>query len=58
MAARVTVAATAKVISKPRRFTPRRAALTLVGSSLDHNDMFQMFFVCYETPQKGELPVL
>ncbi|CAB3984623.1 iron-sulfur cluster assembly 1 homolog, mitochondrial [Paramuricea clavata] len=35
MAARVTVAATAKVISKPRRFTPRRAALTLSPSAVN-----------------------
>ena len=45
MAAKSTIAAAAKVISKPRRFTPRRAALTLVGFKLDHNDIMT-FFVC------------
>jgi hypothetical protein len=34
MAAKSTVAAAAKIISKPRRFTPRRAALTLVRFTL------------------------
>ena len=45
MAAKSTIAAAAKVISKPRRFTPRRAALTLVGFKLDHNDVFCLFTV-------------
>ena len=43
MAAKATIAATAKVISKPRRFIPRRAALSLVSCILDHNKVIQMF---------------
>jgi hypothetical protein len=39
MAAKSTVAAAAKIISKPRRFTPRRAALTLVRFTLHLNDL-------------------
>ncbi|XP_028413041.1 iron-sulfur cluster assembly 1 homolog, mitochondrial-like [Dendronephthya gigantea] len=35
MAARATISATAKVISKPRRFIPRRAALTLSPSAVN-----------------------
>ena len=45
MAAKATVAATAKVISKPRRFAPRRAALTLVSCTLDHKKVIKMLFV-------------
>ena len=43
MAAMAAIAVTAKVISKPLRFTPRRAALSLVSCILDHNKVIKMF---------------